>query len=118
MEEYTGRMRAVNLPAMVPVLSCLSFVASLSLAVPPEDLPLLEPGVSAFQVSSHNKKGLNGDGGWYLHEGEEEGEGLVAWSAIDDGASAAYTKERVFAGKGALVHTVRLKGLATGWRSV
>ena len=35
-----------------------------------ESLPLLAPDVAAYQISSHNKKGLNGDAGWILHEGE------------------------------------------------
>jgi hypothetical protein len=83
-----------------------------------EDLPLLTPDVSAYQVSSHNKKGLNGDGGWFLHDGETEREGLANWANVDDGATAQYTKERVHEGRGALVHTVRLKGRASGWRSV
>ena len=83
-----------------------------------EDLPRLTPDVSAYQVSSHNKKGLNGDGGWFLHEGEAERETLAAWSDVDAGATAQFTKEHVHAGQGALVHTIRLTGLATGWRSV
>jgi hypothetical protein len=82
------------------------------------DLPLLDPEVGAYQVSSHNKKGLNGDGGWFLHEGEAEREGLAGWSNVDPGATADYTKEPVHTGRGALVHTIQLKGLATGWRSV
>jgi hypothetical protein len=87
-------------------------------AVEVENLPLLAPDVSSYQVSSHNKKGLNGDGGWHLHEGEAERDGLVAWSNVDEGATAEYSKARVHTGHGALVHTVRLKGLSTGWRSV
>jgi len=87
-------------------------------AVELADLPLLDPDASAYQVSSHNKKGLNGDGGWYLHEGEAEREGLAGWSEVDEGGTAAYTKQRVHDGYGALVHTVRLKGRASGWRSV
>jgi hypothetical protein len=91
---------------------------SAALAIPVEDLPLLDPDVAAYQVSSHNKRGQNGDGGWYLHDDAEEREGLVAWANIDEGATAEYTKERASAGKGALLHTVRLAGLQTGWRSV
>lgn len=87
-------------------------------AAPLDDLPLLDPDTTAYQLSSHNKKGLNGDGGWYLHDGEVEREGLSGWSDVDDGASAAYTKERRFAGAGALVHTVRSRGRSSGWRSV
>ena len=83
-----------------------------------EELPLLEPEVSAYQVSSHNKKGLNGDGGWYLHDGEKERDGLANWSDVDQGATAEYTREHVHDGRGALVHTVRLKGRPSGWRSV
>jgi hypothetical protein len=37
-----------------------------------EGLPLLEPGVTAYQISSHNKKGLNGDGGWFLHPAQPD----------------------------------------------
>jgi hypothetical protein len=70
------------------------------------------------QVSSHNKQGLNGDGGFFLHEGESEKEGLVEWTDVDEGATGQYTAQRVFQGKGAIVHTVRRKGPASGWRSI
>ncbi len=83
-----------------------------------EELPLLAPDVSAYQVSSHNKKGLNGDGGWFLHEGEPEQDGLSHWSNVDDGATAEYSRQRVHEGRGALVHTIGLKGRSSGWRSV
>ncbi len=83
-----------------------------------DDLPLLDAGIAAYQISSHNKQGLNGDGGWFLHDGELEAEGLAGWSDIDAGASARYTKERVSQGSGALVHTIARDGLDTGWRSV
>ena len=82
------------------------------------DLPLLEPEISAYQVSSHNKKGLNGDGGWFLHEGETEREGLANWSNIDEGATAEYGRQHVHSGVGALTHTIRVKGRSSGWRSV
>ena len=60
-----------------------------ALAASLEELPLLEPDISAYQVSSHNKKGLNGDGGWYLHEGETEREGLANWSQFETGIRCA-----------------------------
>jgi hypothetical protein len=87
-------------------------------ASPLDDLPCIDNDISAYQISSHNKQGLNGDGGWYLYDGEAEQEGLVGWADIDEGAAGRYTNERVFQGRGALVHTVRLQGLATGWRSI
>jgi hypothetical protein len=83
-----------------------------------ESLPLVAPDVAAYQISSHNKKGLNGDAGWILHEGETERDGLTGWSEVDEGGTAAYTQERVHEGRGALVHTIRLAGRASGWRSV
>lgn len=105
---------------LIPLLAFgLVFSASVGRAANlVADLPLLNPDVCAYQVSSHHKKGLNGDGGWFLHEGEAEREGLAGWSNVDPGATAEYTKERVHEGHGALVHTIQLKGLATGWRSV
>jgi hypothetical protein len=49
-----------------------------------EDLPLVDPDVAAYQVSSHNKKGLNGDGGFYLHDDDEaEAEGLAGWADVE-----------------------------------
>jgi D-arabinan exo alpha-(1,3)/(1,5)-arabinofuranosidase (non-reducing end) len=83
-----------------------------------EDLPLLDPDVATYMVSSHNKRGLNGDGGWYLHDGEIEREGISGWADIDAGATGEYTTERVHEGKGAIVHTVRLAGRESGWRSI
>lgn len=103
------------LPAVVGLLVC---GAAAEPAMKVEDLPLLAPDVRAYQVSSHNKKGLNGDGGYYLYDGEVEGEGLMGWADVDEGASGRYTRERVHAGRGGLVHTVRLNGLDTGWRSL
>ncbi len=109
------------------MLGNLKFAAALGLwvavgpngpAIEVEDLPLLDADVASYQVSSHNKKGLNGDGGWFLHEGETEREGLSGWSDVDAGATAAYTKERVHSGRGGLVHTVLVKGRSSGWRSV
>ena len=83
-----------------------------------EDLPLLDPDVTAYQISSHNKQGLNGDGGWFLHDGKTETEDLAGWTDFDAGASARRSRERVAQGSWALVHTVALKGRESGWRSV
>ncbi len=99
---------------MVPMLLGLLVAGASCL----DDLPLIDADLAAYQVSSHNKKGVNGDGGWYLYEGEVEAEGLTGWADIDAGATARYCKERVAHGKGALVHTIAREGLATGWRSV
>lgn len=87
-------------------------------ASPLDDLPCVDNDISAYQISSHNKQGLNGDGGWYLYAGEAEQEGLVGWADIDEGATGQYVGDRVSQGRGALVHTVRRQGLATGWRSI
>lgn len=83
-----------------------------------EDLPLLDPDISAYQISSHNKKGLNGDGGWYLYDGEVETGTLAGWSSVDQGADAKYADASVHAGRGAMLHSIRLKGAANRWRSV
>lgn len=103
---------------LLVALGLLFLAAGNAGATTVEDLPLLDPEVSVYQVSSHNKKGLNGDGGWYLHDGEAESETLAGWSTVDDGASAAYSKDRQHEGEGALVHTVELEGRESGWRSI
>ena len=55
-----------------------------------EDLPLLTPDVFAYQVSSHNKKGLNGDGGWYLYDDFETGiRRAVLFDAVGPGSVRA-----------------------------
>ncbi|MBI5384979.1 MAG: DUF2961 domain-containing protein [Verrucomicrobia bacterium] len=113
-----ARDRVTPLRTFLPALGVFLLAVERVLAIEVEDLPLLAPEVSAYQVSSHNKKGLNGDGGWYLHEGEVQREGLAGWADVDEGATAAYTKDRVHEGHGALVHTIRLTGRSTGWRSV
>jgi hypothetical protein len=103
------------------VLGLVLLGAAGAAAVPVQDLPLLDPNVYAYQISSHNKQGLNGDGGWYLHDAEADdalSSQLAGWSVVDDGANAAYTREHVHNGRGALVHTIRLKGAATGWRAI
>ncbi len=103
---------------MIPGTLFSLFSLCAVLAIPVKDLPLIDPDVSAYQVSSHEKHGRNGDGGFSLHDGEVDRESLAGWADFDEGATAAYTRERVFAGRGALVHTIRLTGLPTGWRSV
>lgn len=39
-------------------------------------LPLLPRNVSVHQISSHNKKGINGDAGWFLYK-DEHGDAVV-----------------------------------------
>lgn len=116
----TGNVCRMMTRPLISLLACglFSFASGSRAANLVADLPLLNPDVCAYQVSSHHKKGLNGDGGWFLHEGEAEREGLAGWANFDAGATAEYTKERVHDGHGALVHTIQRKGLASGWRSV
>jgi hypothetical protein len=113
-----AQRRRTALRGFLSLLGLLVLTAARVVAVEVENLPLLAPDVAAYQTSSHNPKGLNGDGGWFLHEGEVQREGLAGWSAVDEGATAAYMKERVHGGHGALVHSIRLKGRSSGWRSV
>ena len=40
-------------------------IPSLGIVAAIEDLPIIDPCVSVYQQSSHNKQGLNGDGGFY-----------------------------------------------------
>ncbi len=100
---------------MVMPLLCAT---AMSFCAPVEDLPLIDPGVTVYQTSSHNKMGLNGDGGFWLYDEESGEKGLVGWQVIDDGAAAEYTEERVYSGVGALRHRIALQGLGTGWRSL
>ncbi len=97
-----------------------SFIAlgSLLAVVPIGNLPEIEPYITTYQVSSHNKKGLNGDGGWYLYAEPGDAPGLSGWVDVDEGASAQFTEARVHDGKGALVHRVFETGGDSGWRSV
>lgn len=110
--------KALRFPTVLLAWALGSAAPKDAVGVALAELPLLAPDVSAYQVSSHNKKGLNGDGGWFLHKGETEREGLVDWANVDEGATAEYEKQRVHNGGGALVHTVRVKGRESGWRSV
>ncbi len=40
---------------------------AITVVLPVEDLPLIDRDTTAFQTSSHNKRGGNGDGGWSLY---------------------------------------------------
>ncbi len=100
------------------ILTALACVAPLTTLVAVEDLPLIEPGVTVAMHSSHNKEGLNGDGGFWLYDEEGTEPGLCGWTAVDAGATAEYCTDRTHAGRGALLHRVTREGLETGWRSV
>lgn len=83
-----------------------------------ENLPLIEPGVTVFQASSHNKEGLNGDGGFWLYS-EEGGEpGLCGWMTPDEGVIPEFATDRVHGGRGALCHRVSREAGGPGWRSL
>lgn len=100
------------------VLTMLACVGPLATLVAVEDLPLIAPGVTVYQQSSHNKDGLNGDGGFWLYDDEAGEPGLCAWNVVDEGAVPEYTTERVHSGTGALCHRVTRAGRESGWRSI
>ncbi|MCL5098860.1 MAG: DUF2961 domain-containing protein [Candidatus Omnitrophica bacterium] len=60
----------LDLPARILVLALglLGCLPGRISAVEVTDLPLLAPDISTYQVSSHNKQGLNGDGGYCLYD--------------------------------------------------
>ncbi|MBD3177208.1 MAG: DUF2961 domain-containing protein [Armatimonadia bacterium] len=90
----------------------------LSLAAPIDDLPIIDPDVAVYQQSSHNKRGLNGDGGFFLYS-EATGEpGLAGWVEIDEGAHAIHAADTTHSGRGAMIHKIDDEGLDTGWRSI
>jgi len=49
------------------------------------DLPLLPRGVSVHQISSHNKKGLNGDSQWHLYT-DDRGDAVI-FDAVGPGCA-------------------------------
>jgi hypothetical protein len=55
-----------------PVMAADSPCASATL----DRLPVLPRNVCVHQISSHNKKGLNGDAGWFLYK-DEHGDSVV-----------------------------------------
>jgi len=61
------------------VFTAILCAATLGTAATVEDLPLIDPGVTVFQTSSHNKQGLNGDGGFWLYTEEGDEPGLAGW---------------------------------------
>lgn len=52
---------------MLPVMLTLA----LSAVVAVEDLPLIDRNTTAYQTSTHNKRGLNNDAGYFLYEAED-----------------------------------------------
>ena len=66
----------------VLLVGCLPWGPSAVLAGPPgapttlDELPVLPRNVSVHQFSSHNKKGLNGDAGWFLYR-DEAGDAVI-----------------------------------------
>jgi hypothetical protein len=117
MTNCLSRHRAVS-SAVATVAFILSAVVAASGDLV-EDLPLINPDVSTYMVSSHNKKGINGDAGWFLYSGTNtQPNTLAGWTAVDNGAAAAFTTEHVHDGRGALVHAVRIEGGKSGWRSI
>jgi hypothetical protein len=101
----------------VAALVFLTVVTAVGVTV--ENLPLINPDVSAYLVSSHNKKGLNGDAGWFLYQDTNaQPDTLAGWTEVDKGATAAFTKDHARDSHGALAHTVRIEGLNTSWRSI
>jgi hypothetical protein len=94
-------------------------IPSLGIVAAIEDLPIIDPCVSVYQQSSHNKQGLNGDGGFYLYSEPSDEPGLAGWVAIDEGATAEFSPAPAARnGRGALLHTITDEGLDTGWRSI
>jgi len=85
---------------------------------PIKDLPLIRTDVSTYQVSSHDRKGFNQDGGWYLYSQPTGTKQLDRWESLNKGATCAYTETRAHTGHAALVHTVSLVGDPTGTRAI
>jgi len=100
------------------VLTLIVYTATLGTAATVEDLPLIDLGITVFQTSSHNKQGLNGDGGYWLYSEEGAEPGLTGWSVVDEGAAPELSLERVHSGRAALCHRVEKTGRESGWRSV
>lgn len=83
-----------------------------------EFLPFIERGVTVFQASSHNKEGLNGDGGFWLYSEEGSEPGLCGWMTPDEGVIAGYSTEHVHSGRGAMCHRILREAGGPGWRSL
>ena len=94
----------------VAAVGLILLTAVTAVGVTVENLPLINPEVSTYLVSSHNKKGLNGDAGWFLYpDTNAQPDTLAGWTDVDKGATAAFTKDHAHDSYGALTHTVRIE---------